>query len=295
VKPWIRKGCFACVGAGALGLLIAFVLGGTFLVQHLSECAQETRLTQEIGPSASGTPFERPGEVALSLSSAAVTVKAGPAGKPIRVESDFDPDVFRLEQGYEEDGSERWSYRLDFHEKTVLHVSVVSIWLGKRSPEVRITLPRDVPLALDVQMRGGYLSLDLAGLALTAANIELDRGSLGVVVSEPLSKPVERLSLKGRIGTMQLLSLGNASPRELHVQHGVGAALVDLGGNWVADADIDLRAAMGNIELRLPRGVNMEGLDPSVLRLDNPAGEEISPPTLRISTDTDLANIRVID
>jgi hypothetical protein len=143
-------------------------------------------------------------------------------------------------------------------------------------------------------MRGGYLSLDLAGLALTTASVDLDRGVLGVVVSEPLAVPVERLSLKGRIGTMQLLSLGNASPRELHVQHGVGAALVDLGGMWAADANVDFRAAMGNIEMRLPRGVNIEGLDGNVLRLVN-TDEEIPPPTLRISTDSDFANIRVID
>jgi len=295
VKPWIRKGCFACVGVGALGLLIALVLGGTFLIQHLSESTEETRLTQEIGPSPAGAPSERPGAVVLSVSSAAVLVRAGPPGGPIRVESDFDPDIFSLEQSYEEDEAGVWSYRVDFHEKTVLHVSVVSIWLGKRSPEVRITLPRDVPLSLDAQMRGGYLLLDLAGLELIAANIELDRGVLGVDVSEPLATPVERISLKGRIGTMHLRSLGNASPRELHVQHSVGAAIVDLGGMWVADADVDFRAAMGNIELRLPRDVNIEGLDGNVLRLGNTADEEIPPPTLRISTDSDLANIRVID
>lgn len=295
MKPWIRKGCLACVGVGALGLLVAFVLGGTFLVQHLSENIEETRLTQEIGPPPAGFPSLRPGAVVLSLSSAAVTVKAGPAGGPIRVESDFDPDVYWLEQRYEEDGTGGWIYRVDFHEKTVLHVSVVSIWLGKRSPEVRITLPRDVPLTLDAQMHGGYLSLDLAGLALTSASVELNRGVLGVVASEPLPVPVERLSLKGRIGTMQLLSLGNASPRELHVQHGVGAALVDLGGMWVADADVDLRATMGNIALRLPQGVNIDGLGGTVLRVGNIDSEEIPQPTLRISTDSDFANIRVID
>jgi hypothetical protein len=97
VKPWIRKGCFACVGVGALGLLIAFALGGTFLVQHFSENAEETRLAQEIGSSPAGAPSERPGSVVLSLSSASVTVKAGPAGGPIRVESDFDPEVYWLE------------------------------------------------------------------------------------------------------------------------------------------------------------------------------------------------------
>jgi hypothetical protein len=295
MKPWIKRGCFACLSVGALGLLVVFVFGGTFLVQHLSESVEETQLSQEIDPPAAGSSPVRPGTVVLSLSSAAATVKAGPPGGPIRVESDFDPDVFWLEQSYQEDGAGGWIYRVDFHEKTVLHVSVVSIWAGKRSPEVRIMLPRDVPLALDAQMRGGYLSLDLAGLALTTASIELDRGVLEVAASEPLPIPVERLNVKGRMGAMQLLSLGNASPRELHVQHGVGAALVDLGGLWVADADVDLQATMGNIALRLPRDVSIEGLDGPVLRPGNLDDEEIPPPTLRFSTDSDFAKIRVID
>ena len=137
--------------------------------------------------------------------------------------------------------------------------------------------------------------LDLAGLELTTASVELDRGVLGLGVSEPLHVPMERLSVKGRMGTMLLRSLGNASPKELHVQHGVGAASVDLSGRWLRDADVDFQVAFGNGELKLPEGVNVEGLDGAPLRLLHPTDDEIPTPTLRISTHFDVGDIRIVD
>jgi hypothetical protein len=289
-NSWLRKGGFACAVLFALGLLVAIVLGGTFLVQRLSVELEEKRLVQQAPPMGSA-----PGKVVLSLSSAAVTVKAGPAGGPIRVESNFDPDVHRLEQSYDEDVTGGWTYRLDFHEKRLLHVSVVSIWLGKRSPEVTVEIPRDLPLALETRMEGGYLTLDLAGLELTTASVELDRGVLGLTVSEPLHVPMERLTVDGRMGAIMLRSLGNASPKELHLQHAIGAAHVDLSGKWLRDADVDFQVAFGKGELELPNGVNIEGLDGAPLRRLLPADQEIPPPTLRFSSHSDMGNIRIVD
>ena len=292
MKVWLKKGLLVCGWAAALGLVVLLALGGLFLVQRLAENPQPKRLTRELPPLTGDAPRQLPGRVVLSLSSAAVSVEAGPAGAPVRVESDFDPDVHRLEQSFREDESGSWVYRLDFHEKRLLHVSVVGVWLGRRSPEVRIVLPRDLPLALDARMEGGYLTLDLAGLSLTTVHVELDRGVLGLDVSEPLPVPVERMHVSGRIGTMFLSSLGNASPAELRVHHGMGAALVDLHGRWSGDADVGFTVAFGNGKLRLPRGVRIEGIEGS---LRSPVEEEIPPPTLRVTTHFDVGDIQVID
>jgi hypothetical protein len=61
---------------------------------------------------------------------------------------------------------------------------------------------------------------------LTTASVGLDRGVLGLIVSEPLRVPIERLSVEGRRGGMMLRSLGNASPKELQMRHRIGAARV---------------------------------------------------------------------
>jgi len=308
VKSWLRKGCLAGAWVAALGLVLALAFGGMFLVQHASEEPVEQSLSQRVRLAPAGgaaaptgarpgppTRGSVPGKVLLSLSSAAVTVEAGPAGEPIRVESTFDPDVFRLGQQYEEDEAGRWLYRLDFHERTVLHVSVVGVWLGKRSPEVRIVLPRDLPFALEARMRGGYLTLDLAGLDLITTDIKLDRGVLAVDVSQPLQAPMERLRLVGRMGTMQLASLGNASPRTLLVRHGIGFAAVDLGGEWRDDADVDVQVAFASGTLRPPRNGRVEGLGTGVAGLAGASAEETPGPTVRIRTHFDMGDIKVVE
>ena len=295
MKAWLRKGSLACAGLAALGALLALVLGVVLLVQGASEDPEPRELVQELPSPMDGSSDRRPGRVVLSLSSAAVSVVSGPPGEPIRVEAEFDPDVFLLEQSYEEDSAGVWSYRVDFHEKKTLHISVFKIWIGKRSPEVRIVLPRDLPFALETRMDGGYLNLDLAGMSVASADVELVRGVLDLRVSEPLPAPMERLRVKSRIGTARLRSLGNASPRELQVTHGVGAVLVDLGGAWLANADVDFHVALARGELRLPEGIRIEMLDDKAFPRPDNGSEEIPRPTLRVFTHFDMGDIRVVD
>lgn len=79
------------------------------------------------------------------------------------------------------------------------------------------------------------------------------------------------------------------------MQHGIGAARVDLSGTWVRDADVDFQVAFGSGELKLPVDVDIEGPDGVPLRLLRPHDREISPPTLRLSTHFDLGDIQVIN
>ena len=71
--------------------------------------------------------------------------------------------------------------------------------------------------------------------------------------------------------------------RELAIPAGA-TARVDLSGTWLRDADVDFQMAFGDGELKLPDGVNIEGLDDAPLRLPRAHGEETPVPTLRISS-----------
>jgi hypothetical protein len=272
---------FACAGS------IVLAVGAIFLVQHLSEKPETHLLSQDVPPAGL-----RRGKVVLSLSSAMVILEAGPPGGPLRVESSFDPDVYTLVQQYQGGDTEDWTYSVDFHEKSVLHISVIGIWLGKRSPEVTVLIPPDLPFDLEARMQGGYLVMDFADLALSTADVELDRGVLLISASDPMDVPMERLSVRSRIGTMWLDQLGNASPATLDVQHRLGAAQVNLHGPWRADAEIDFQVAFGTGELRLPGDVRIVGLRRP---FELPAEREIPLPSLRIGTHSNVGGIRVIE
>lgn len=290
MNPVLRKCCLGGAALLALGFLIALVIGGVFLYQQSSLEPRQKRLEQQVRAVGS-----TPGRIVLSLSSATVSVKAGGAGEPIRVATAFDPTVHRLDHRYEQDDLGGWTYRLDFHERKLFHVSVFSIWLGTRAPEVTVEIPRDLPLALEARMEGGYLALDLAGLELTTASVELDRGVLGLMVSEPLRVPIDALDIRSRMGRMVLRSPGNASPKRLRVHHGIGPAYVDLDGAWSRDADVDFQVAFGTGKLRLPEGLNVVRLDADSSTPIHPTDEELSPPTIRVSTHFDMGDIRVLD
>jgi len=279
IKRWHLKGLVACVG------IIALVVGVILVVQLVSEDPEAQLLSDDPPPAGLGR-----GKVLLALSSAMVTLEAGPPGGPLRVESNFDPDVHTLECQYEEGDDESWTYSIDFHEKSLFHISVISVWLGKRTPEVNILIPSDLPFNLEAKMEGGYLVMDFADLALSTADVELDRGVVQIFVSDQMDFPMERLSLRGRIGTMRLDRLGNASPDTLEVHHGLGAAQLNLDGRWRTDADIDFQVAFGSGELALPDDVRIDGLGPS---LEFPSEHEIPLPTLRIGTHTNVGDIRV--
>ena len=273
------KALVACTGITVLAVC------ALFLVQHATEKPEAHILSHD-------APLDalRRGRVVLSLSSAMVTLRAGPPEEPLRVESTFDPDVYTLAHRYEEDGNGDWTYDLEFHEQRLLHVSVIGVWLGKRSPEVTVVIPAELPFDLEATMKGGHLVMDFANLALSTADVELDRGVLQIFVSEPMGTPMEQLMVRSKTGTMRLGSIGNASPGRLDVSHRLGAARVDLRGRWRTDADITFRSAFSDGELQLPSNVTINGLG---LPLDVFPEQEIPLPTLSIGTRSSVGDIRV--
>jgi hypothetical protein len=276
------KARVACLGIVVLAVAVFF------LAQHVAEKPEARVLTQNVQPVAG--PGR--GKILLSLSSAMVRLAAGPPGTQFRVDASFDPDVYILEQHYETNDNEDWTYSLDFHERSLLHISVIRIWLGKRQPEVRVRIPAGLPFDLEATMRGGYLVMGFADLAVASADVELNRGVLRIFVSDPMDVPMQQLSVRSKIGSVGLDSIGNASPSVLDVRHGLGAALVDLRGRWRTDAAVNLQVAYGTGVLQLPGDVAIAGLGRPFELL---ARREIPPPTLRISAGSELGRIRVID
>jgi hypothetical protein len=70
---------------------------------------------------------------------------------------------------------------------------------------------------------------------------------------------------------------------------------VDLGGLWLANADVDFQVALAKGELRLPEGVCIRMLDDEAFPMADPDDNEISRPTLRVFTHFDMGDIRVVE
>jgi hypothetical protein len=312
---WFKYGCFGCLGVlGVLVLLLA-VMGGMAWQRSGSMQAEEKVLTREIPslPEAPEAPALPPGAIAadlpesadrlsgvtpgrvfLDLSHAEFRIERSEWGEPLRVEGNFDPDYYELQEEFDQGEDLGWTYRVSFRRKGGFSlVNALSEWFSGTSPEVRIVLPVDYPLDLNLRLRDGGTVANLGGLWLTSAEVGLARGGLVLTVSEPLRRPAEQVSIRGSMGGLVISRLGNASPRHLEVEHSMGGLVLDLRGQWIQDSEATINLSMGGGELRLPENMNIEGLDDE--REGSRPEAEPGLPTLTITTLSEMGNLEFVD
>jgi len=72
---------------------------------------------------------------------------------------------------------------------------------------------------------------------------------------------METLRIIGDRGSLSVVGLGNASPRETVLYQQIGAVDLDLRGAWVRDAEVQVSGGAAGGSLWLPDNVTVTGLD----------------------------------
>lgn len=189
-----------------------------------------------------------PGTIELDVRMAEVDVKPVPAGSPLRLEADWNAGVFRLDEGVSQKGG-GWRYHLRFGGKGLLLLARHEHHSPNR---LRLQVPVDKPLSITGKLSLGETDLDFGGLTLDEVDLELGAGEHDVAFSEPTARPMSRLALDGSMGQITVFGAGNASPRRLELEHGMGELLLDLSGRWRADGEVEMRLGMGDARVELP-------------------------------------------
>jgi hypothetical protein len=196
-----------------------------------------------------------PGRVVLDLSQGHFTVRAAPAGSPIRLAGRYDRASYRLEESRESYGEIGWSYRVSLEpigllQRVVRHDSADN--------ELELLLPPDVPIALEARIGTAQATLELGGLWIVSADLDLGVGSYDVTFDEPSRYPAGTLRIAGTIGELRVRELGNASPEAVEIHHRLGHAYVDLAGAWRRDAALRIACGLGECNVQVPDGVGLE-------------------------------------
>jgi hypothetical protein len=190
-----------------------------------------------------------PGVVELHVRMAEIDISPGPPGSPLRLESDWNPGVFSLTEGLQQEGA-GWRYRLDFGGRGLAFLR----HHGHHEPNrLRLQIPVDHPLSIEGKLSMGQSDVDLGGLALDCVKLELSTGEHRLSFHQPTPQPLSLLELDSSMGELTVIGAGNASPRRIEVRHGMGELVLDLTGQWRADGDVDLRFSMGDSRVDLPR------------------------------------------
>jgi len=291
----IKYGCFGCLGLVALVLVVVLVVFGAAYLTARPVQVEDRVLTPEI-PSEIGGEGSAGGRVVITIQEAELHVESVDSGEPLRVEGRYDVNAFALEgeltPGVNSDSA--WIYRATFGraERSGAFPGLFSLVRGSTA-RIDVFLPADVPLDLVLNMQEGGAVVRLGGLWLRTAAIELESGAVDLSVDEPLREPMKSLSIRtAKVGAL-LNRLGNASPRRLDVSYRAGHIDMDLGGQWLADAEITINGGTGGGVVHLPSGVILEGLERR--GVEATGAPQLNLPTLKFSVSTGVGWLEFSD
>ena len=125
------------------------------------------------------------------------------------------------------------------------------------SGELRLLLPRAVPLDLDLQFGGAEASLELGGLALQSVRLECGATDATLNFSTPNRDHMRELVVDVGAASFTALHLGNANADQIRVRGGMGVVDLDFSGSWQRDLGVVTRVGIGKTMLRVPDDVGV--------------------------------------
>lgn len=293
-RPGVLKSClFGCLGLSALFLmfiLIAAILAGIKLNdgQSVDEALAPVALT-----TGEDLPTNRPGRLILEVSQGELEIKPARPGEQLSVHVKYDDAVHEVVEHYEVLADSTWIYELRFRRTMPAMQALFRQIMGRGGEaSVEVRIPPDLPMGLEIRLRQGGFEAELGGMWITYADIDYGQGGFALEFDEPLREPMDHLVIRGKMGGFAAEGLGNASPRTLVVDCRMGGADVGLEGAWRQDCDISVRVRMGGMDVRVPDGVVVEGVETLAGHLV-PAQGEVPLPVLRFTIDQSMGEIEV--
>ena len=291
---WARNGCLTLLALGAVVAIVLGVVSGVALRQNRNASFEQQTFEHSIAdPTTAVAELTGLVRLRLELHTAAVSVKPGAAGQPLRIEADYDPRQYVLRQESEHAaGADVLTVELRPLGSEMM--ALLRVKLGGRPPMLRITLPRGIPLEIEGSLSRTYAAMELGGLSLASTDVMFVDGGVKVSFREPLAAPMERIRINGHRGSLSIVSLGNASPKDARLFQHVGAVDLDLRGAWSRDARLSIVAGAAGGSLWLPDNVTLQGLDEH--RGVGLSGDaETQRPTLDVSLRARMGRLVVVD
>ena len=125
------------------------------------------------------------------------------------------------------------------------------------SGELRLALPRTIPLDLDLEFGGTQATLELGGLTLQSLRLECGATDATLAFTTPNRSRMRDLEINVGAAGFRGLHLANANADQMRVRGGVGSVDLDFGGTWTRDLTVSTRLAVGTLTLHVPSDVGV--------------------------------------
>ncbi|MGH7527059.1 MAG: hypothetical protein ACREMX_10180 [Gemmatimonadales bacterium] len=218
-----------------------------------------------------GTFRQLHGETRLNarLEYAAGTLRVGPGGPG---------DLYRMDLTYDENrflpvsdfDASRADVVLGLRTAGVGGIRVVSKDQLKQAAGV--TFSPSVDLTLDINLGAADADLEMGGLRVADLGIKTGASRTVLRFSRPNRTRCRSVELSAGAAELSVLGLGNSRCDRIDFEGGMGKVTLDFGGAWSSSAKADVRMAMGEVTLRLPRRVGVKLTLDRFLSSFEPAG-----------------------
>ncbi len=128
---------------------------------------------------------------------------------------------------------------------------------GRQAGELRLALPRSVPLELDLEFGGTRSVLDLGGMSLASVRLECGATEASLLFTSPNRVRMRELEVNVGVADFTATRLANANADQIRVRGGVGSVDLDFSGTWTRDLSVRSRLAVGRLTVRIPPEVGV--------------------------------------
>jgi hypothetical protein len=129
-----------------------------------------------------------------------------------------------------------------------------------------------VDVALDLTLGAAEAEVELGGLRVTSLQVKSGASRTVVRFSKANGTRCQRASISAGAADVSVLGLGNSRCDLIEFEGGVGKVLLDFAGAWSSNARVEVKMAMGELTLRLPRRVGVRITMDKFLSSFEPAG-----------------------
>lgn len=188
----------------------------------------------------------------LQYAAGVLRLGAGPATELYRMEVSYDQDRFVPRSDFD---AVRGQVLLGVETAGRGGLRVVS--QNQLRQVANVSFSPDVDLALDVGLGAVDADLELGGLRLTDLNLETGASRAVIRFSRPNGTRCRSAQFSAGAAQLSVIGLGNSRCDRIDFQGGGGKVALDFGGSWTASSEVEVKMAMGELTLRLPRQIGV--------------------------------------
>jgi Cell wall-active antibiotics response 4TMS YvqF len=206
-------------------------------------------------------------QVGLDYRAGGLRITPGRSSELYRMDASYDEDRYAPTSTYD---AARGIVTLGLQPAGAGGLRVVSTRQLRQDATVAFAPSVDLDLAL--ALGAVRADIELGGLNLTALTMEAGASQAVVRFSEPNLSRCRAAEITAGAAELTVLGLGNSRCDRFSLEGGMGKITLDFAGAWTSSTAAEIKMAMGELTLRLPRNVGVRLTLDRFLASFDPAG-----------------------